>query len=193
MSNKFIPKSNDEANVLNEELSSTIFKNASGFVELYNSEIINKKNDEVRRVLDRIIETFKNVKEQGARLIFLSEAEIALNEITESLRVWAVITKSKRVAQDAAESNEIDEESILAFSNKHNGHLLKVTYNTDLEENILQKISSEKVYGKFDEVEDLISSGKIRFEEENGIYAFKASELLNLDESFLVDANELVK
>jgi len=193
MSNKFIPKSTEAAELLDQDLSSTIFKNSSGFVELYNSEIINKKNDEVRGVLERVIETFKNVREQGSRLIFLSEAEIALNEITESLRVWGVIAKAKRVAEDALDNKEISEDSVLAFSAAHNGFLLKVVFNEDLQENVAHKASPEKVYGKFDEVEALVSSGKLEFEEENGVYAFKASELLTLDESFLVDANELIK
>lgn len=83
------------------ELESKIKKAKLGsvewFIDTYNSGLINTKNWLISEIADEVVSTYKNVEIKRKQFVFISEAEIALNEIMYNLgSKWSYITRLKR-------------------------------------------------------------------------------------------------
>lgn len=187
MSN-FMPINAAAAQELNERLSSTIFKSAADFVNFYNSGLINKKNDEVTKIVAEVTSAFKDVKEKGGELVFLSSSEVLLNEALAALLPWEILVRAKREANDLIAAGTITRESTLAFSKKNAGFILEVS--EEHEEPV--KVGSEKLFGKFEEVSPIFDRKIIDGERDGDSYVFYASDLADLDDSFIARVHEVL-
>lgn len=186
---KFMPVNNATAEELNTRLSSTIFKSAADFVNFYNSGLINTKNEEVTKIVAEVTSAFKDVKEKGGKLVFLSSSEVLLNEALAALLPWEILVRAKREANDLIASGEITRESTLAFSKKNAGFILKADEDADGD---LVKVGSEKLFGKIDEVAPIFDRKIIDGERDGDSYLFYATELADLDDSFISRVHEVL-
>lgn len=182
MSN-FMPVNEASAQALNERLAETIFKSAPDFVNFYNSGLINQKNEEVKKIAAELTAVFKDVRERGGKLVFISQQEVHLNEIMDALAPWEILVKAKREAESAVAEGSITADTVLAFSKKNNGFILK----TEDEEGVtvLTKIGNDKLFNKFEDVAPIFDRGIIDGERDGDTYLFHAQELLELDSSFI--------
>lgn len=183
----FMPINEASAQALNDRLSQTIFKSAADFVQFYNSGLINKKNVDVSAIADEVTSVFKDVKERGGDLVFLSQQEVYLNEIMDALTPWEILVKAKREAEVLSERGTVTGETILAFSKKHNGFVLMADAEGDL-----VKVGTEKIFNKIDEVDAIFDRKIIDGERDGDAYLFQAQELLDLDASFISSIREVI-
>lgn len=185
----FMPVNSAAAQELNERLSSTIFKSAADFVNFYNSGLINKKNDQVTKIVAEVTTAFKDVKEKGGELVFLSSSEVLLNEALAALLPWEILVRAKREANDLIGAGTITRESTLAFSKKNAGFILKLS---DEAEGELVKVGSEKLFGKIEEVAPIFDRKIVEGERDGDSYVFYASDLADLDDSFIARVHEVL-
>lgn len=203
MSDKtMMPVSEQHEAALEEHLRTTgrgLFESPAVFIKLYNSGIINKSNDEVKDTARRIVDTYKNIREQGNDLIFLSEAEVVLDEVKASLEPWYIVTSLKRIVGDLVENGELSAEDEIAFSTRRDiGYLLSVTstHNEDGQPvTELSKISREKLFTRAEQVHPIFNGAqKIltnAYEQDDHI-VFTVSEVYNVDDSFVLRIHGLL-
>lgn len=187
---KFMPINEASAQDLNARLSETIFKSAADFVNFYNSGLINKKNDQVSGIAAEVTSVFKDVKERGGELVFLSQQEVYLNEIIDALTPWEILVKAKREAESLAANGTITGETVLAFSKKQAGFVLMVV-DADGSRDLV-KVGTEKIFTKIDEVDPIFDRLIIDGEKDGDTFYFHAQELLDLDASFISRIREAI-
>lgn len=186
MSN-FIPANIEKANELEARLSKEIFRSAKEFVEFYNSGLINKKFDKVKDIAKEITEVFKNVKEKSGNLVFISEAEVTLEEIIQKLSPWEAIVKAKRETQDAINAKIINSETTVILT--ESGTLSYIN-----EDNEISTLNGEKIHIKTDNIEQLLSYSSYgnEYQAEYEGYPFQANDLANIDTDFILRVKELL-
>lgn len=203
MSNKpMIPVSEERVAELDAHLKGAgkgLFESPEAFINLYNSGIMNKSNDEVKETTQRIVETYKNIREQSSEIVFLSEAEVALNEVRTALEPWYIVASLKRVVADLVEDGVLRENDEIAFGTKRDiGYVLKSETSTDEQGQqsiVLEKVGKEKLFTRAEQIETV-------FEGENKIIrdaydadeavVFTVREVLGIDDSFAVSIRELL-
>lgn len=185
---KFIPFDVKQATELNEELSGTLFRSTEDFVTFYNSGLVNKTADDVAEFAAKVDATFKNIKLQGKDLVFISPAEVYIEEISNALLPWQVATKVKRILTNALNEGIINPSSQISL-----GHSYVELIMPD--EDSPQRLSDEKLslHGKTlgDEMLFTIHK-KFSHDKTEGYHTFIASDFLNLNEDFLTEVHGIV-
>lgn len=204
MSDKtMIPVSDEHVAALQQHLQGAgkgLFDSPLAFINLYNSGIINKSNEEVKETARRIVETYKNLREQYNEIVFLSEAEVALQEIRESLEPWHIVAPLKRIVEDLVNEDVISLQSDIALSGSEDvGYLLEAKTVTDPDTGQrsleLSKVSREKLFTRYEQLDPIFRNDeKILTEayETNDVWVFTVEEILSLDDSFTVQIQELL-
>lgn len=180
---QFMPIDPSTAEKLNERLGKTIFGNVSNFVNYYNSGLINRSHDDVSHIATEITNTYRDVKSRGNRLIFISEAEVHMNEIYSTLNMWEVIIKVKRDLDQHVQDGAIMENDTVVFNGENVGYALITN-----EEGEIEKLSTEKLFTKQSAIADIYnkySSRKDPEMAEGAVYQFAVSDLTSLDDSFV--------
>lgn len=167
------------------------------FINLYNSGFMNKSNDEVKETAEQIVATYKNLREQNNEIIFLSEAEVALDEVRAALEPWYIASSLKRVVSDLVEDNTLGAEDTIAFgTNKDIGYVLKAEQKRDEHGQVIvevERVGREKLFNRFDHVTPLFESGIVQqYREEDEVILFPVNEVLSIDDSFAVSIRELL-
>lgn len=179
----FISYDAQAANNLNEKLSRTIFRNVEEFVKVYNSGLINKKYDQVVKIVNEITYVYKNVKEVNGHFVFTSEQEVQLEELAQVIAEWTILVKIKREVTQLIERGEITENDSIFFSDEASGYVL-----TQNEEGDLVKTGKDRVSPRTSTLTplyDKYSTNKESSDVEAGVYAFHASDFTKLDDSFI--------
>lgn len=190
MSN-FMPQNQEKAQALEEKLSESIFRSVKDFVQFYNSGLINKSFGEVKQTAKEVTETFKNVKEKSGQLILISEEEVFIEEIIETLKPWEGIIKGKREIITALKEQKINEETVLVLNDRMSLEFL----TTDEEgEKTLSSLSGERLFVKTDDISSLLekSSYGQEFNEEYNGYVFLARDIANIDIEFVKNIKEFL-
>lgn len=186
---KLIPFNQESADILNQEFSGTLFRSTEDFITFYNSGLINKTAEDVTEFAARVDQTFKNVKLQGRNLVFISEAEVYIEELSDALIPWQVATKVKRILIDALGEKVINTSSQISL---HQSYVNLIVHD---EESSYRRISDEKVSinGKAIDDETLtLVYEKFSHDKSGDYHVFIASDFLNLDENFLKEAHSIV-
>lgn len=178
---QFMAYDQNTAQALTDRLAKTMFRSPSDFVNFYNSGLINKSHDDVAEMVRLLTSTFKNVKEQNKKLVFISSEEIQLKELFSSLEMWDSLTKIKReVARLLDQGVLTDQNTLLSFREDSPGYIF---VEVDGE---LQKASPERMYSKHDDILEIYEKySSFSDEGVEGICRFRAHEFLNLDTSFI--------
>lgn len=195
MTNRFIPKNVEQAEALKARLSGGIFRDPATFVEYYNNGIINRANPDAKDLVQELVKTFKDVREQKGKLTFISENEILVREMQYSLRKWAVLVRVKREIQEALEEHIIALDSplfIISDSKDSSKIGFICTLDTNDEgESIFVNIGGERL--KTIDEDDLTTVLKIRennqelgYTNNNELgYTISVQDVLNVDDSFI--------
>lgn len=186
---KLIPFNQESADILNQEFSGTLFRSTEDFITFYNSGLINKTAEDVTEFAAKVDETFKNVKLQGKSLVFISPAEVYIEEISNSLLPWQVATKVKRILMTALNEKLITPDSQISL---HQSYVNVVDRGEDLS---YRRLSEEKLslHGKPIHNEMLFMlHKKFSHDKAEGYHMFVASDFLNLNEDFLKEAHSIV-
>lgn len=183
---RFMPADSQAAAELDARLANTIFRSAEDFVKFYNSGLISHRHDDVQNVVDELTRVYRNVKEKGGKLTFVSREEVALRELTRKLELagLALGVKNEVVRLLADEVLE-NGDALFYLSNEFNGQVCLVN-----EEHEVAPQSKAKAFGKKDGasvLHDEYSSVQHESNPGEGIYAFRARDFSELDFGFLVD------
>lgn len=186
-----MPQNQEKAQALEAKLSESIFRSVKDFVQFYNSGLINKSFGEVKQTAKEVTETFKNVKEKSGQLILISEEEVFIEEIIETLKPWEGIIKGKREIITALKEQKINEETVLVLNDRMSLEFL----TTDEEgEKTLSSLSGERLFVKTDDISSLLekSSYGQEFNEEYNGYVFLARDIANIDIEFVKNIKEFL-
>lgn len=180
MSN-FLPHNEENARVLEEKLSESMFRSVKDFVQFYNSGLINKSFDLVKETAKEITETFKNVKEKSGQLVLISQEEVFLEEILENLKPWEGIVKAKREIESSVKDGKINENTILVLDAN------KFVFEAINNEGERFSLNGEKLFNKSDNIDTLLNKSSYGddFNEEYNGYVFAAKDLLDIDTNFV--------
>lgn len=181
---RFIPVNNEEALLLEEELSKTLFRSVKDFVVFYNSGLINKRSPEVEAYSKKITETYKDVDNKNSSFVFLSESEVLLEESLTLLEPWIALTRLKRLTEEAIEEGTIDANTNLVFTPESVGFVFFENINEN-GENVLTRIGNVKQFQKQEFILEIFEKYSSTRERDGDIVSFKANDLLNLDDSFI--------
>lgn len=181
---RFLPHDSQKAEALTASLEQSIFKNIDSFITLYNSGYVNRKNEEIQKIAKEITATYKDVKDAGGQLVFISTEEIRLEELASLIEEWAFIVKVKRELESLTAAGDLTREDLVVFTVKAVGYLHRVE---DPDGN-LTRLSQERVCSKNAVVASVYQRYSRSQEEsspEKGFYAFMVDDFLQRDASFV--------
>lgn len=188
-----MPYNEEKSQALEKKLSESFFRSVKEFVKVYNAGLISKKHDEVKKIAQQINETYKDVREKNGQLTFISEEEVALEEALHNLQKWTVLTKAKRIVQNAVDNDKISQESII-IANENGNFYTPIVENPENDEDF-ELIDYDKAFNKNDNIDELIKRSSIHTNEtleSYGGYAFRASDITSIDNSFIVDIEQRI-
>lgn len=189
---RFIPVNHEKAEALENKLSQEIFRSVKDFVEFYNSGLISKNHEDVKKISREITETFKDVKEKNSKLVFISEEEVALEESLRVLKSWESLVKAKREINEAIEQKIVTLDSRILLDD--NGYLNTVAEDEETGEINVTTISNEKVVSRKDEVGVIAEhiDSTANHSEHLGGYTLPVKNIAELDTSFVLQVKELL-
>lgn len=177
---KFIVNDQEKVDALQERLSSTLYQSVERFVELFNSGIITKDNEEHKSISDEITKIFKNIRKSRGHLLFISEEEILAAEALEKLTPWVTLAKTKRALEQAVNENIIDESDEVLLDDNGNLYVEKIGKDENIEKQYFE--SDRLVKAEFPHLK-LVSN-------DNG--QVFVSNITNLDTSFIKETYNLI-
>lgn len=116
MSQELIPHNPEKAAALEEKLSQSFYRSPREFIKVYNAGIVNRSNDDVRNILERILETYKGIEKRGNEITFLTVTEIAIEEILVAASAYRAVLQIKRILRDAIAEEHINEGSVVTVT-----------------------------------------------------------------------------
>lgn len=189
---EFIPVNKEKAQVFEEGLSrNLLYRSTDNFIAIYNSNLINKNNEEIDKIAKEITEIYKNVDLINKKFIVKSKEEVVSIEFEVLFPHVAFVATLKRIARDILKDN-YPEDTKIVF--------------TESDANLVQLYdpSSEQVIA-YDGAERLKNVNKaistnpfilnqVNIEDfgEDGI-SFKAADILEIDTSFITEIGDLLE
>lgn len=97
----YIPVNEERALEFEEELSkSPLFRSTDNFIDIYNSGLINRNNDEIDSVAKEVTTVYKNIDLVNRKFIVKSKSETIAEEFEVLFPHIAFIATLKRIATD---------------------------------------------------------------------------------------------
>lgn len=195
MSKKYIAVSDDRAKELEDHLKDTFFRDVETFITNYNSGVFNKSAAPVKEIADRIVNTYQNISQPKVGVLaVMSSREVMVSNIIEKLEPWSTITKLKRAIEDKIANGSLTNDDLIVFEeeNRTPGILRGIETQSDEDGNdidvpVIEKMKEER-FVIDDKVIEALSEAlgkEIEFSEEIGAFGMKASDIVNIDDSFV--------
>lgn len=218
-----LTRDNEKAEELNAELAETVFGSAEQFVKLYSDGWINRGNDDIKEIAQKVTDIYQNIQLKGRDIVFVSQTETMVDDVIGLLRPWKYITKIKRAAEDAdSEIYLLSDNSGYLFVKNKEGDFVKLTterffrnskegselyrrfssyFNAEPEgEDVSEQKGSEEedFEAEIADLNEEENYGDDASTEENEddagrAYKFKKEDLAEIDDSFIVDIYDLLK
>lgn len=186
MADRFIIDNEDLAFELDGKLEALPFRNKDTFVQMYNSGLINRKNDQVSAIVDELINAYKGIEKKADGITFLDMGEISADELVARAEAYSLLLRLQRVVKEAA-TNKLIGDGSLVYIGKSNSLFRVGETLEDGEKSKDELISNEKLpkvssaaveeIGKILEVEDYELS-----------VPFEATMLLAVDSQPVINA-----
>lgn len=116
---------------LRASLEGTLFQTPEKFIEIYNSGIVNRRNDEVSSIANKVAEAYLNIELVGNKLATISTDAISLKTIASGYEKWSVIVAVKN-AINSAKSDGVEADAFILVDSKGKGKLF--AYSTSVDE-----------------------------------------------------------
>jgi len=111
MADSFIIANEDLALDFEGKLEGLPFRTKETFVEMYNSGLINRKNEQVSSLVDELIAAYKGIERRADGITFLDMGEISADELVAKAEAYSLLLRLQRVAKDAASNQVIGNDS----------------------------------------------------------------------------------
>lgn len=191
---EFIAVNQELADQFEEKMArNKLFRSTDNFVDIYNSNLINKSNEDVKEIASEIGKVYKNVELVGKQFVVKSKEEVVSDEFKVIFPHISFIATLKRIAGGILEENYPDDTMLVFTEDKKNDIQI---YDPSLGSEEL------KVYDGAEKIRDIVSSiaknpfllnaVELQNYGENGI-AFKAIDVMTIDTSFISEIGELIE
>lgn len=192
---------------LRTSLEGTLFQTPEKFIEIYNSGIVNRRNDEVSSIANRVAEAYLNIEISGNELATISTDAISLKTIASGYEKWSVIVAIKN-AINSAKSDGVEADAFILVDSKGKGKLFAYSTSVDevesseyddepAEPEIIESFNGLGKVAKNLEAVEEAASGYVKRTQLDGYdepVLAVSPEILNVDTSFLeLVAEELSK
>lgn len=144
MTNNFIVANEDLAFELDARLEGLPFKTRESFVQMYNSGLINRKNDTVSELVDQLIQAYKGIEKRADGITFLDMGEISADELVAKAEAYSLVLRLQRIAKEAAANRQLNDGSLIYFGKGNAVYRVGATSEEGVKE-ADQMISSEKL------------------------------------------------
>jgi len=111
MADSFIIANEDLALEFEGKLEGLPFRTKETFVEMYNSGLINRKNEQVSSLVDELIVAYKGIERRADGITFLDMAEISADELVARAEAYSLLLRLQRIAKEAASQRLIADTS----------------------------------------------------------------------------------
>lgn len=172
------------ADRLNTRLADTMFKDTENFVKVYNYGLINRKHPDIQAIVAEVVKSHRNVKATTTELVFVSQEEVALQELTSGLEVYGtamvIANELKRLVND----DKLQLNDSFFLSTAFPGHICELN-----DSNEVVPVTEGRVFARKDAGELLANRFEPSFSAEEldeGINAYSVSDFVDFDFSFLV-------
>lgn len=109
MADSFIIANENLAQELDERLEALPFRDKGTFVQMYNTGLINRKNDQVSGLVDDLIAAYKGIEKRPDGITFLDMGEISADELVAKAEAYSLLLRLQRVAKQAAQERLIQQ------------------------------------------------------------------------------------
>ena len=113
MADSFIIANEDLALDLDGKLEELPFRNKETFVQMYNSGLINRKNDQVASLVDELIAAYKGIERRADGITFLDMGEISADELVAKAEAYSLLLRLQRIAKEAASQKLIGDGALV--------------------------------------------------------------------------------
>ena len=111
MADDFIIANEDLAFELDGKLEALPFRDKDTFVQMYNSGLINRKNEQVSGLVDELIAAYKGIERRADGIVFLDMGEISADELVARAEAFSLLLRLQRVAKEAAANRQLNDGS----------------------------------------------------------------------------------
>lgn len=191
---EFVPVNQQEAQLFEEKLAKhMLYRSTDNFMTIYNHNLINKNNTEIDAVAKKITEVYKNVTLVNKKFIVKSKEEVISEEFEVLFPHIAFVATLKRIAADVLSDN-FPEDTKIVFTEKEQ-NLVQLLDPTQEELVIYEGAERLKNVNKSIATNPfLINNVELEAYGEDGEgIAFKASDIIQLDTSFITEIGELLE
>lgn len=113
MADSFITANEELALELDSKLERLPFRDRDTFVQMYNSGLINRKNEQVSDLVDELIAAYKGIEKRPDGITFLDMGEISADELVAKAEAYSLLLRLKRIAKEAASSKQLRDSSLI--------------------------------------------------------------------------------
>lgn len=118
MADSFIIANEDLALELDEKLEQLPFRDRDTFVQMYNSGLINRKNEQVSDLVDELISAYKGIEKRADGITFLDMGEISADELVAKAEAYSLLLRLQRIVKEAANSKQLNDSSKIHLGGK---------------------------------------------------------------------------
>jgi len=129
---------------LDEKLEQLPFRDRDTFIQMYNSGLINRKNEQVSELVDNLVAAYKGIEKKADGITFLDMGEISADELVARAEAYSLLLRLQRIAKEAASAGQVRDGSLIYLK----GGSIILQGNPESENESLladQVISSEKL------------------------------------------------
>lgn len=192
---EFLPVNNEQAKQFEEKLSKNmLYRSTDNFIAIYNSNLINKSNEEIDKVAKAVVEIYKNVALVNRQFIVKDPEEVIADEFGVLFPHIAFVATLKRIAKDVFSANYPEDTKLVFLESDKN---VVFIFEDEMENPIpfegaerLRDVSKSIATNPF-LINNLEFEGWGEEGEDEGI-SFKAQDVLKLDTSFITEIGELL-
>lgn len=144
MADSFIIANEELALELDAKLEGLPFRDRDTFIQMYNSGLINRKNEQVAGLVDELIAAYKGIEKRNDGITFLDMGEISADELVAKAEAYSLLLRLQRIAKEAASNQQLRDDSRI-YLGKGNAVFRVGDTTADGSRNEDRLISSEKL------------------------------------------------
>lgn len=191
---EYIAVNQEVAEEFENKLSRNIlYRSTDNFIAIYNSNLINKSNSEIDKVAKEITEVYKNISLNNRKFIVKSKEEVVSDEFEVLFPHVSFVATLKRIASDILKDN-YPEDTLIVFT-EDNQNAVQV-YDVTAEELVIYE-GAERLRNVNESIASnpfIVNNVNLQpYGEDGEGIAFKATEILELDTSFISDIGDLLE
>lgn len=196
MSTNLVPVNEAKEQEFKDKLAKyKVFGSPEQFIELYNSGVISPSNELVKGFVDEMLDTYVNIAKNRNKILARTLEEVAAENISEMVRGWEILSKIKRFSNYMVDESYPAESKIIFLKDRMYGIPLleNPIINSKTQEmegiELVTHWASDKIANSLTEMlsNKIVAVYLKKYEGEEDGYYVNVFDLVDLDNSFLID------